>query len=232
MEKQSKFKICSNCHDEYDVGMFDLCGKCSRKNIFDALPDDQKRMAYRNLVHERYEMALMSHLSLRLTDKMLTLEKGKGVLLWGAPGVGKTYAMAALAKDYLHQGCTVARTSYEMLCLNIRDTFKSKATQTELDVIKPYLDADKLFIEDIGTAKSEGANESDFTTRVLLVLLDYRIERCLSVYVTTNRTVEELGRTFDERIASRLKQACEIIRLAGGDRRQGKQNAKSTKAAG
>ena len=104
--------------------------------------------------------------------------------------------------------------------LKIRDTFKSNAKQTEWEVIKEYLDADKVFIEDIGTTKSEGNIESDFSVRTLLVLLDHRLEHCLPVFLTTNRTVEEIGKTFDERIASRLVQMCEIIKLTGEDRRK------------
>jgi len=68
-----------------------------------------------------------------------TLPEDKGLLLWGAPGAGKTYSMAALARQYISQGFTAARTGYELLCLQLRDTFKSKATETELPVIKPYL---------------------------------------------------------------------------------------------
>ena len=36
---------------------------------------------------------------------------------------------------------------------------------------------------------------------------------------TINKSVKELGKTFDERIASRLLQARQVVKLTGGDKR-------------
>jgi len=188
--------------------------------MFAALPGRNKLESYRALVHERYINARLSDIAEPLAKKMEALKNGEGILFWGSPGVGKTYAMAALAIHYLLDGYIVCRVNYEMLCLTIRDTFKTQSRDTELAVIQPMLDADKLFIEDIGTTKSEKNVESDFSVRVLLVILDHRNERCLPTFFTTNRTVEEIGRTFDQRIASRIHQACEIVKLDGKDRRE------------
>jgi len=41
-----------------------------------------------------------------------------------------------------------------------------------IDVIKPLLAADKLFIEDVGTTVSMGKQESDFSLRTFLVILE------------------------------------------------------------
>ena len=188
--------------------------------MFSAMPLDEQEFTVASVIPPRYLEARLEHLPSKLQEKIKNLGDNRGLLLWGRPGVGKTYAMAALARDYISQGFLVARTGYEMLCLQLRDTFKSKAAETELSVIKPLLLADKVFVEDIGTTKSEGNIESDFSVRTLLVLLDYRLESCLPIFLTTNRPVEELGRTFDERIASRLIQACEVIKLTGEDKRE------------
>lgn len=79
---------------------------------------------------------------------------------------------------------------------------------------------DKLFIEDVGTTVSLDKQESDFSLRTFLVLLDQRLEACQPTFITTNKTLEQLGRCFDDRIASRLIQACKIIKLTGADRRR------------
>lgn len=217
---RSKPKPCARCGKVRSLGLFDKCGQCYRKMMFEAMPADEKEHSIAAVVPPRYLEALLEHLPAKLQEIIKTLPEDKGLLLWGAPGVGKTYAMAALPREYLSQGFTAARTGYEMLCLQLRDTFKSKAAETELSVIKPYLQADKLFIEDIGTTKSEGALESDFSVRTLLVLLDYRLENCLATFLTGNRPVEELAKTFDERVASRLLQACEVVKLTGADKRK------------
>jgi len=217
---KSKPKPCAQCGKVRPLGLFDKCGQCYRRMMFEAMPQDEKEHTIAAVVPPRYLEAQIEHLSAKLQEIIKTLPEDKGLLLWGAPGVGKTYAMAALARHYISEGFAAARTGYELLCLQLRDTFKSKARETELSVIKPLLSADKLFIEDIGTTKSEGNIESDFSVRTLLVLLDWRLENCLATYLTTNRPVEELAKTFDERVASRLLQACEVVKLTGQDKRR------------
>ncbi len=161
----------------------------------------------------------MCHLSPGVRRVVDALPVWKGLFLWSPSGVGKTYAMAAIARRLIWRGRTVARASYEMLCLEIRDTFKPKATETEYGVIKKYLEPEVLFIEDVGTTKSIGEQESDFSRRTFLVLLDQRMEHCRATFITSNKNVGDLADSFDSRIASRIQQACEVRFLEGPDRR-------------
>jgi len=177
---------------------------CFRKEQFSQMPDIVKEKTLLEVVPERYIEAEMDDIS----DKLRAdLEKdiNTGVLMWGSPGVGKTYSMAALAKKYISEGFLVKRVHYETLCLQLRDTYNPKATQIEWQIIEPLLNCDKLFIEDVGTTKSIGVQESDFSLRTFLVLLDMRLERCRPTFITSNKTVENLAKSFDERIGDRLR---------------------------
>jgi DNA replication protein DnaC len=176
----------------------------------------------KKLIPPLFQEARLEHLSGALQDKIRNLPADKGLLFWGEPGVGKSYAMAALMRYLLFENCEVKRISYEMLCLQLRDTYKPGSTKTELDVIEPLVAAEKLFIEDVGTTVSTGQQESDFSLRTFLVLLDQRLENCRPTFITTNKSIEEFGKSFDQRIASRLQQACEIVHLTGEDRRTSK----------
>ena len=171
------------------------------------------------LIPPHYAKAELSDLPKNLVDTFLTLPDDKGLYLWGEPGRGKTYACCVFLKYFWDQGWDVARVSYEMLALRIRDTFKRGSTESELDIIKPLLSVSKLVIEDIGTAISVDQQESEFSLRTFLVVLDQRLEQCLATFVTTNKSVEELGRSFDQRVASRLQEACIILHATGKDRR-------------
>jgi hypothetical protein len=212
--------ICPQCQKLKPPTIFDICGQCWRRQQLASMPEADREYAISQVIPPLFAPARLEHLPPKLIEKIKALPDVKGLMFWGPAGRGKSYALAAIAREFILQGFVVERTSYEMLCLHLRDSFKQKSVETELSIIKPYLDAEKLIIEDVGTTKSEGNQESDFSVRTILVLIDYRLENCLTTFITTNRPVEELEKTFDARVSSRLVQACEIVKLSGEDRRK------------
>jgi len=135
---------------------------------------------------------------------LLAFDTKVGLVLFGAAGRGKSHALAALARHLIFKRKGVVRIAYEMLCLQIRDTYKQGSTKTELDVIRPLTDCECLIVEDIGSTTSIGKDESDFSNRTFLVLLDSRLEACKPTFISTNKSRQNLTASFDERIASRL----------------------------
>ena len=186
--------------------------------MFEKLPPEQQRLGMLEFVPERYIDADIELLAQPI-KKCFYNEIDSGVLLWGAAGVGKTYALAALAKKYYAEGFLLKRVHYEMLCLQLRDTFNPKATKTEWSIIEPLLNCDKLFIEDVGTSKSAGKQETDFSLRTFLVLLDMRMERCRPTFVTSNKSVENLADSFDERVGDRLR-TFHVYKIGGDSKRK------------
>lgn len=227
---------CERCQQRRAMLGRKWCRRCALKwqrnpenaaeKVRGTLPD----YVLEDVIPTRFMDAALSDLPDALVEKFLSLAEDRGLLLWGEPGRGKSHSLAAFARHYYSEGWDIARISYEMLCLQIRDTYKPGTAQTELDVIKPLVEADKLFLEDVGVTVSIGQQESDFSLRTFLVLLDQRLEQCRATFVTTNKSIEELSRSFDQRIASRLQQACEIVQLTGDDRRRrGSQDARRQK---
>lgn len=141
--------------------------------------------------------------------------------MFGPPGVGKSHTMCALVRDYMLKRDTVLRITYDNLCLDIRDSY-NKMEQTEKEIVWKYQGVDRLIVEDLGTTVGTGNQESDFSLRILLLILDYRIEQCKPTYFTSNKSPDELAKSFDDRVASRLYDACEIIPVKGQDRRRRK----------
>jgi predicted ATPase len=226
MEKPLRLEVCERCkqnveriyYHRLDRDWARVCKDCAP--LVDA---EHKRIwagrTAKKLIPPLFQEARLEHLSGPLQQKIKSLPADRGLLFWGEPGVGKSYAMAALMQYLLFEGCQVERISYEMLCLQLRDTYKTGSTRTEFDVIKSLIEVDKLFIEDVGTTVSMGGQESDFSLRTFLVLLDQRLECGRATFITSNKNIEDLAASFDSRIASRLHQACEIVHLAGKDRR-------------
>ena len=171
------------------------------------------------VIQPHYAKAELSDLPESLVETFLALPDDKGLYLWGEPGRGKTHSCCAFVRHLWNEGWDVARISYEMLALRIRDSYSPGSKTSELAIITPLLSVGKLVVEDVGTTVSIGQQESEFSLRTFLLLLDQRLEGSLATFVTTNKSVEELGKTFDERVASRLLQVCEVVKLTGGDKR-------------
>jgi DNA replication protein DnaC len=186
--------------------------------MFERLPKPEQKIHILEIIPKRFINAEIEDLT-KPMQKTLIADNDTGVFLWGMAGVGKTYALAALAKKYITEGFIVNRIHYEVLCLRLRDTFKSKAKQTEWDIFQPLLECDKLFIEDVGTSKDIGKQETEFSLRTFYVLIDMRLENCRPTFITSNKSLENLARGFDDRIGDRLR-TYKVLKLSGKSRRK------------
>ena len=167
------------------------------------------------LVGSLYSQAKLDDLDEQVRDKLLNLEYGQDLFLYGPVGTGKTYAMAALMRHYVYEGNECRRLNFDDFCVEVRSTMSPVAKKTEWELIEPLKDIDKLFIDDLGLRSKQ---ESDFAYVTLYSILNKRQERRLPTFISTNKSVERLGQSFDARIASRL-QAALTIEMTGKDRR-------------
>jgi predicted ATPase len=167
------------------------------------------------LVGTRYVDATLEGIDSGISEKLLALEYGRDVFMFGPVGVGKTYAMAALLRHYVYEGFDCQRINFDDFCVEVRSTMGLASKQTEYELIKPLKQVDKLFIDDLGLRSSQ---ETNFVYVTLFSILNKRQERMLPTFITTNKSIEQLGQSFDSRIASRLRTAL-IIEMTGADRR-------------
>ena len=175
-------------------------------------------MDWSKFAPERYRAARMVDLSVPLRDAINRADGG--ILFWGLPGRGKTYAAFAIMRTWIEKGIIPVRVRYRDMCLRIRSSYAPKATETEYEILKEYRSVQVLWIEDIGSMTGVSEQEGNFSNQTFFSILDYRHDHCLPIYITTNKSPVELGQSFDERIASRLKVVCSVIALAGEDRRK------------
>jgi DNA replication protein DnaC/primosomal protein DnaI len=168
--------------------------------------------------------AHLRDLSDKLRGIMLNLPTTKGLYLWGGAGVGKSHSMAALMRKFILARLNVKRVQWDRLCLEVRATFGGNGS--EIAVLKKYTDCDKLLIEDIGATTSVNSQESDFALRTLLLILDDRIENCKPTFITSNKSPEQIGKSFDNRIESRIYASCVIQAVSGEDKRRTKAASK------
>ena len=194
-----------------------MCVSCRNEVIKKKRSEEEINKQIKKLIPPKYSEAKLSHVDPEITRKHRHLRKGVGLFLHGEPGVGKTYAMAAILRDVISKGKKCLRTSYDMLCLEIRDTYKQNPKYSEDEVIKKYIEADCVFIEDVGTTTKH--EETDFSRRTFLIILDQRDEQLKPTYITSNKPLIEFATSFDKRVASRMSAACVIHEMVGKDRR-------------
>ena len=182
------------------------------------MTEEKTERSILGLVGSLYLDAKLDDLDDAVRGELLALENGQDVFMFGPVGTGKTYAMAALIRHYINEGYEVKRINFDDFCVQVRSTMSPASKKTEWDLIEPLKDVDKLFIDDLGL---RGKQESDFSYVTLYSILNKRQERRLPTFISSNKGIEQLGLSFDARVASRLRTAV-IIEMTGPDRRRAK----------
>lgn len=168
-------------------------------------------------IPERYIEADIKGIEPALLAVYEGLSRGQGINLWGMVGRGKTYAMAAFCKALIKQGQKCAMVDYEWFGLEIRATYQKASTLTELDITNKYIRPQVLFVDDLGVTADD--KESSFSRRTFTTLLNRRVNQMKPTFITSNKSLGEIAKSFDTRVASRLAMACVSYELKGKDRR-------------
>jgi DNA replication protein DnaC len=153
---------------------------------------------------------------------------GIGLFLEGQPGVGKTHLAVAVLRHVIES--TAARGLFydtrELLRL-IRSTYDPSIRTTEIEVLRPVLNADLLVLDDLGAEKtSEWVDE----TMNLIVNTRYS-ERRLTLFTSNYPDIPDetepnsLLFRIGARMRSRLHEMCEFVVLDAADYRERPTNA-------
>lgn len=218
---------CENCgyglrHRDSEGQQKKWCKRCIEVYYRrEKLKPEQAEKIIHRLVEPRYFEAKLDDLDdvvggKEIRKKLLGLETGQDVFMFGSVGSGKTHTMAALIRQYVYEGYNCQRINFNDFCIWIRSTYSPAAKTTERDIVEKHREYDKLFIDDLGNSTVE----SQFAYDTLYSLINKRQERMLPTFVSSNMSIDQLGRSFDERIASRLRTAA-VIEMKGKDRRLG-----------
>jgi DNA replication protein DnaC len=144
----------------------------------------------------------------------------RGLLLRGHAGVGKTHLAVAVLKEVLR---TKGARGYfyetrELLRL-VRDTYTSPAEATEMDVLRPVLDADLLVLDDLGAEKT-----SEWVQETLGLVVNTRYNEKRPTIFTTNlrnsgdrEDLLSMTAQLGERTRSRLLEMCHDVEMDGPD---------------
>lgn len=139
-------------------------------------------------------------------------KQGKGLLLYGTVGTGKTYAACEVANALIDKGYPVLVTNFDRLTKILQGTFEK---QQYIDSLNNF---SLLVIDDLAAESG-----TDFVQSQVWSIVDARYRAGLPMIVTTNLSGKELKQPDSlskERTYSRLLERCHPIEVKGSDRRK------------
>ena len=175
-------------------------------------PDDLKHPKTGKSARQIMESAVAS--CRQFADNYKSGRQGGCLLLTGRPGVGKTFLTHCIAKELIDNGHSVIYYSAgELFDKLARSRFGREQDDGEDMTSDEYLSGcELLIIDDLGT---EMVNS--FVGSALFQLLNSRISRGLGIVISTNLSVQELSRTYSERISSRILESFTLVEAFGTD---------------
>ena len=143
-----------------------------------------------------------------------SMGEGKGLILTGGAGSGKSHLAAAVLNILLAKGIECRFVSVPALMAQIRRRFEGKGDD-EGDPIEPLLTAEVLVLDDAGAEKS-----SEWTQERMYELVDTRYRAMRSTILTTNLPPAELEKAIGSRSMDRLLQTCKLVKLSSASYRR------------
>jgi DNA replication protein DnaC len=164
--------------------------------------------------------------------------EGKGLLLVGGIGTGKTHLAVGILKELItSRGSACLFCDYRELLKQIQNSYNSSVQATELQVLRPVFEADVLVLDELGAVKP-----SEWVWDTVSLILNTRYNDNRTTIITTNfadepaggvprssssisparaaAREETLGDRIGERMRSRLHEMCRIVKMDGPDFRQ------------
>jgi DNA replication protein DnaC len=162
---------------------------------------------------------------------------GKGLLLVGSIGVGKTHLAVGILEALVREkGANGLFCDYRDLLKQVQNSYSPNVAATELDVLRPVFDAEVLVLDELGASKP-----TEWVWDTVAHILNTRYNDRRTTIFTTNypnlpsagaagiepsgnlrKAVREetLGDRIGDRMRSRLQEMCATVTIYGQDMRQ------------
>lgn len=142
-------------------------------------------------------------------------QSGKGLMLWGNVGTGKTFLASCIANALIDDMHPCLVTNFPRLINTLSGMYEGK--QEYIDSLNRY---DLLVIDDLATER-----DTEYVNEIVYNIIDSRYRSGKPLIVTTNLSPDALREETNinrQRIYSRINGMCFAVRVDGKDRRRDK----------
>lgn len=158
----------------------------------------------------------LSQVALKYVEIFAQMQmRGKGLLLYGSVGTGKTFIASCIANALIDRGHPCLVTNMARLVNNLQCMYEGR--QRYIDDLNRF---DLLVIDDLSAER-----ETSYMGEIIQSIIDARYRSGKPLIVTTNLTANEMKHPEDirkQRIYSRLFEMCIPFEVNGNDRRKDK----------
>lgn len=120
-------------------------------------------------------------------------EKNLGLLIYGAPGNGKTFLLGCIANELIQEFIPVVCISAIGILDRIKDSFGKYGDEGVHSILSCLDNADLLIIDDLGTE-----NNTSWSRSTIYQIIDARYRKKKPLIVTSNLTMEQLKKRYDQ----------------------------------
>ena len=140
--------------------------------------------------------------------------EGGNLLLFGAPGLGKTFLSACIARVVSEDGYSVVYDTASHIFSLLEDA-KFRRGDEDDEETRRLDQCDLLIIDDLGTEMT-----TQFVCSALYHVVNTRLMESRPTIISTNLTPEQLSVRYSPQIASRLLGTYRLIQFVGQDIRR------------
>ena len=192
--KQRLYNIQYNNSNIYDLQNQNF--KKFRLDYYSDTPDLQK---YGSDVSPRENITKIKNICNNFIENFDNPDESN-LLFCGNSGLGKTFLSSCIANEIIQKGKTVLYQTAPIMLDNIIDY---KFGKTDNNILKTISTVDLLIIDDLGTETKNSLKLTELFNIINSRLLNQN-NKITKTIISTNLSLQDLYRTYEERILSRI----------------------------
>lgn len=143
----------------------------------------------------------------------------RNLFLTGAPGLGKTFLSACIARVVSEKGFSVVYDTAVAIFTNFEDAKFGRGEEADA-AVERYLSCDLLILDDLGSELTSSMSQS-----ALYTLINSRLMADRHTVISSNLSLDDVRRRYQPMIASRLEGEYRELSFVGQDIRVLRKNA-------